>query len=90
MSFINEGMVRETAVDETLFIDGFDHCIISVVESFHGRHAVYSLDKVIQTLMNRDGMTREEAVEFYQYNILGAFMGDMIPMFDLKTSDVLW
>ena len=63
MSFINEGMVRETAVDDTIFLDGFEDCIVTVVESFHGRHVVYNQQKVIQKLMSRDGMDREEAVE---------------------------
>ena len=88
MSFINEGMVRETAVDDTIFLDGFEDCIVTVVESFHGRHVVYNQQKVIQKLMIRDGMDREEAVEFYHYNILGGYFGEMTPMFDLKTSDV--
>jgi hypothetical protein len=30
---------------------------------------VYSVDKIIQVLMERDGMTDEEAIDFYHYNI---------------------
>ena len=26
-------------------------------------------------------MTHEEAVEFYEYNILGAYMGEMTPIY---------
>jgi hypothetical protein len=32
-------------------------------------------------------MDREEAVEFYYYNIVGAYVGEMTPMFDLQTPD---
>ena len=40
---------------------------------------VYSRDKIIDILAEE--MTHEEAVEFYEYNILGAYMGDMTPIY---------
>lgn len=89
MSFTHKGIVEENAADESVVLDGFDDCVTTVVESIHGRHIVYSQSKVIRKLMERDGMDREEAVEFYHYNILGGYYGEMTPMFDLKSED-LW
>ena len=40
---------------------------------------VYSRDKIIDILAEE--MTHEEAEEFYEYNILGAYMGDMTPIY---------
>ena len=40
---------------------------------------VYSVKKIIDILS--EDMTREEAVEFYEYNILGAYMGEMTPIY---------
>ena len=40
---------------------------------------VYSADKIIESLSEE--MTPEEAEEFYEYNILGAYMGDMTPIY---------
>ena len=40
---------------------------------------VYSADKIIEILSEE--MTPEEAEEFYEYNILGAYMGDMTPIY---------
>ena len=40
---------------------------------------VYSRDKIIDILAEE--MTPEEAVEFYEYNILGAYMGEMTPIY---------
>ena len=40
---------------------------------------VYSRDKIIDILSEE--MTPEEAVEFYEYNILGAYMGEMTPIY---------
>ena len=83
MREINKGMVLENAADETILLDGFEDCINTVVESIHGRHVVYDLQKFIQKLMSRDGMDRDEAVAFYHYNILGGYYGEMTAMFDL-------
>ena len=40
---------------------------------------VYSANKIIEILS--EDMTHEEAVEFYEYNILGAYMGEMTPIY---------
>ena len=40
---------------------------------------VYSANKIIEILSEE--MTPEEAEEFYEYNILGAYMGDMTPIY---------
>ena len=39
----------------------------------------YSANKIIEILSEE--MTPEEAEEFYEYNILGAYMGDMTPIY---------
>ena len=40
---------------------------------------VYSVEKIIDILS--EDMTREPAQEFYEYNILGAYMGEMTPIY---------
>ena len=40
---------------------------------------VYSANKIVEILSEE--MTPEEAEEFYEYNILGAYMGDMPPIY---------
>jgi len=44
------------------------------------RHYAYSLNKVIDKLTN-DGMSVEEAFEFYEFNQLGAWVGDTTPCY---------
>lgn len=41
----------------------------------------YDMDWIIQKLMKRDGMTHEEAVEYFEYNQLGAYVGKQTPIF---------
>ena len=60
--------------------DGFDDCIIGVSERF-GQEAilVYDKDKIIKSLMK--DMTEEEALEYFDFNIIGAWVGDKTPAF---------
>jgi hypothetical protein len=61
--------------------DGFDDCLLGVGFSF-ARYGVLVYDeaKVIEKL-KLDGMTEEEAFEYYEFNILGACVGDNMPIF---------
>ena len=62
--------------------DGFDDCVIGVSHRF-GEPLILAYDegKVIKKLMKRDKMTRETAMEFYTYNIIGAWVGKQTPIF---------
>jgi hypothetical protein len=42
---------------------------------------VYDPEKMIDIMVKRDGMTEEEASEFFDFNILGAWVGPHTPLF---------
>ena len=65
----------------TMTADGFDEAIIGTVERFGDSEAIilYDKEKVIQILMK--DMTREEAEEYFYYNIIGAYVGEGTPAF---------
>jgi hypothetical protein len=67
--------------DDILLMDGFDDCVVGVVEQF-GRPPIvcYDREKVIRKMV-ADGMTYEEAEEFFEYNQIGAWVGDRTPCF---------
>ena len=70
--------------DGLLKADGLDEAIIGIAEGIaigHKSVFVYDIDKIIKILMDRDGMTDEEAIEFYSFNISGAYMGKRTPIF---------
>lgn len=65
---------------EWLTLDGFDDAVLGVARQFSNHLAVaYSLEKIIASLM-ADGLTYEEAVEFYEFNIAGAWVGPGTPI----------
>ena len=71
----------------TMTADGFDDAIIGTVERFGDSEAIilYDKEKVIQTLMKE--MPREEAEEYFYYNILGAYVGEGTPAFATITTN---
>ena len=64
---------------EALFADGFDDAIIGY--DAVGFRVVYDYDKCSDILIKRDGMTKHEAHEFMEFNVVGAFVGDFTPLF---------
>ena len=41
---------------------------------------VYSYDKILDILMKEDGMTEREAIDYIEYNIAGAYVGELTPI----------
>lgn len=73
---------------ELMVMNGYDDCIVGVVEAFGGKFSVlYDRSKVIDKLM-ADGMSFEEATEFHEFNQIGAYVGEHTPLF-LDRIDVL-
>jgi hypothetical protein len=76
-------MIREELSEEyegLLFADGFDDAIIGVAERIGMEPVVaYSVGAILQILAQ--DMTEDEAVEYFEFNILGAYVGERTPVF---------
>jgi len=71
-------------VDESvdlMFADGHDDAILGIVERDGIPLVVYDTAKIIKLLRTRDRLSYDEAEEFFEYNIAGAFMGEQTPLF---------
>lgn len=72
-------------------MDGFDDCVLGVVNIVGQEpRLVYDTQRVIDKLMSSSEMTEEEAWEYWEYNQLGAYVGEDSPAFlhsypDLET-----
>ena len=65
-----------------LLADGFEDALIGYVRRFGLESlALYDYEKCIGILMKRDGMGRDEAEEFFEFNVIGAWVGDATPVF---------
>ena len=67
--------------------DGFDSAIIGVGERNNtDSMIVYDYDKMVKVLVTRDDMSYEEAEEYIDFNIVGAWIGDTTPIIVTKKS----
>lgn len=67
--------------EQLMFADGHDEAILGVAERDGEWIVVYDTAKIINGLRRRDGMTRDEAEEFYAFNIAQAWLGGPTPLF---------
>ena len=64
---------------EFLIADGFDDAIIGVDESSH--RVIYDVDKCVSIIMERDDLDYLEAMEYFDYNVRGSYVGEKTPIF---------
>jgi len=65
-------------------MDGFDEAIIGVIERIGLEAICYDLEKVIEILMTQ-GMDEQDAWDWYQFNMVGAWVGENTPVFLHRT-----
>lgn len=76
-----EGMDEILEGNEGIYYPNYADALIGYVERFGtGPLALYNRTRCIQILME-NGMTEEEAEEWFGYNTIGAWVGDGTPAF---------
>jgi hypothetical protein len=76
---INE--LSDNLDEPLLFADGFEDCLIGLAEGFGGNECLaYDKSKMIAKLES-EGMTNEEALEYFDFNIGGAYVGKRTPIY---------
>ena len=65
------------STEDILFADGLDDAIIGFEPNLW--KVVYSRNKVLDSLV-KDGMSEDEAIEYADYNIFAAMVGDKTPI----------
>ena len=67
--------------EEALLADGFDDALLGIAERCgQPALAVYDAGRCIGILVEQ-GMTEEEAEEFFSFNVSGAWVGPHTPLF---------
>ena len=79
MNKTDQRIELENLFPEALFADGFDEAIMGWEAS--SCVVVYDYLKCMNILMERDGMAKQEAHEFMEFNVINAYVGDFTPSF---------
>lgn len=68
--------------DETVLLcDGFDEALIGLSQRINEPLlAVYSYEKMVDVLMSRDEMDYDDAVDYLDFNVVGAWVGEQTPI----------
>ena len=66
--------------ENVLLADGFEDAFVGIGRQFGRPLAVYDRFECIEILI-KEGMSEEEAEEYFQYNTEGAWVGDQTPIF---------
>tara|TARA_Y100001951_G_scaffold80286_1_gene68229 strand:- start:160 stop:609 length:450 start_codon:yes stop_codon:yes gene_type:complete len=85
MSEYIEHMLRMDIMQGALTVDGHDNAIVGYTAVWDKAGAeyvyVYSTQRIVCNLMDNDGMTEEEAWEYFSFNIEGSYMGSRQPLY---------
>jgi len=77
-----EELLEQLEENECLIADGYEAALIGITEGITPV-AVYDSDLCVECLM-KQGMAREDAVEWFYHNTIGAYAGEKTPLF-IKT-----
>ena len=80
-----EERLSEIGVEEALIMDGYDDCVIGILERFGMKPVVlYDKNKVIEKLIEEGCDDYESALEYYDFNQLGGWHGELTPGFVVR------
>jgi hypothetical protein len=73
---------------DALICDGLDSALVGVVRKpCQGEVAMYDEDLCIRLLMSDLSMTYSEAVDYFEFNIVGAYLGPDTPVFRIAAAE---
>ena len=72
-----EEIINNYPDEGILSADGLDDAVIGL--EMNSMRLIYSVSKCIEIFIS-DGMTEEEALEFFEFNTAGAYMGEHTPI----------
>ena len=69
--------------------DGFEAATVGKVYDLatSSERLVYSFEQCVGILIKRDGMTSDEAIEYMEFNVTGAYVGYGTPLFIYELID---
>ena len=69
--------------EDLLFLDEdfFDKAIVGVVHQFNNTVVCYDKNMVIDLLSVENEMSEEDALDYFYYNTIGAYVGEKTPAF---------
>lgn len=77
MNNMLEKIVEWFPDEEILKADGFDEAVIGI--DTNSMRLIYSYSLCVAVLV-KDGMTEEDAIDYLEYNVVSAYVGEKTPI----------
>jgi hypothetical protein len=82
--------ILDEYAEGSVILEGFNDAIIGETHrSLDDGRMSYSKDKILEILTSDNQMDILEAIEYYEFNILGSYLGEGTPIFLDKTINEL-
>ena len=78
-----DSLCDEYEFEDILLADGFEEAFIGFAQQFNNIFALYDRNLCTQLLVRQQGITEEEAEEYFDFNVTGAYVGPKTPAFVL-------
>jgi hypothetical protein len=74
-------IIEQFPDEEILKADGYDDCVLGYEYGWDGAiRLIYSIKKIINKLIKEDWMSPDEAIEYFEYNMRGSYVGEKTPI----------
>ena len=61
--------------------DGYDDCVLGYEYNWDGNmRLIYSIKAILNKLVTEDEMSEEDAIEHFEFNMRGGYVGDQTPI----------
>jgi hypothetical protein len=80
MTTIEADKLLKEREESVVFADGLEEAFIGIGYQNYSPVAIYSKSKAIQCFI-KEGMDEEQAYEYFDYNVAGAYVGGATPIF---------
>lgn len=81
-------LVDDESVESMLLAEGFDSALLGYMQRCgQPPVAVYDREACIKVLEERDKMSRLEAEEFFEFNVVGGWVGTQTPAFLVRPEE---
>lgn len=76
--------------EEALYPSDLKEAVIGMVERCGQKPLVLmSTQKCLKIFMERDGMSEDEALEYFDFNVIGSWLGEGTPCFATLVDDII-
>lgn len=65
--------------EEILLADGFDEAVVGIEPNT--LRLIYSIPRMVDILVEQDGISDEDAIEYLEFNTFNAYVGEKTPIY---------